>query len=66
MSLYCNECGSPDLRSAHLQLRDWSKLLALKYPIRCRACKTRSYTSIHLALQLPRPTHPRIREKKTF
>jgi hypothetical protein len=66
MSLYCHECGSTDLRSAHLQWRDWYQLLALKYPIRCRACKTRYYGPIHRALQLPRPQHPRIRDKNVF
>jgi hypothetical protein len=66
MSLYCHECGSTDLRSAHLQWRDWLKLLALKYPIRCRACKTRNYGPLHRALKLPRPQHQRIREKNIF
>ena len=66
MSLYCPECGSTDLRSAHLQVRDYLQLIALKFPIRCRACKTRSYAPLHKAVKLPRPQHPRTRVKKIF
>jgi len=66
MSLCCQECGSSDLRTAHVQLRDWLRLLTLKFPIRCRSCKTRSYAPLRQALQLPRPQHPRSREKHVF
>ena len=62
--LYCHECGSSDLRTAHLRLRDYGYLLVMKWPIRCRTCKARSYAPIRMARALPRPLHPRMRDRK--
>jgi len=54
ISLYCHECGSTDLRVSRLHLRDYAQLIMMKYPIRCRTCKTRSFAPLRLAFQLPR------------
>jgi len=65
-SIFCHECGSTDLRTSQLNFRDCFKLLAMKYPVRCRTCKARSYAPIREALQLPRPHYPRTRDRKTL
>jgi hypothetical protein len=36
----------------------------MKYPVRCRTCKTRSYAPLLQALELPRPQRSRTRERK--
>lgn len=59
MSLFCHECGSSDLRTSHLRPRDVMRLLAMKYPVRCRMCKARVYAPLRAALALPRPQHRR-------
>lgn len=66
MPLYCPECGSTDLRTSHLRMRDYVHLLAMQFPVRCRMCKARSYGALRLALQLPRPQHARMRDRKTL
>jgi len=63
MSLCCHECGSTDLRTAHLSFRDCLRLVAMKYPVRCRTCKARSYAPLLHALDLPRPQRSRTRDR---
>ena len=53
MSFSCLDCGSSDVRQAHLRLADLVFLLGLKYPVRCRTCKKRWFVPIFAARQLP-------------
>lgn len=53
MSLSCQECGSSNLRRAHFRLSDVIRLLALRYPVRCRDCKARRFARMQEARLLP-------------
>jgi hypothetical protein len=53
MSLYCQECGSKNLRRAHFRFSDVLGLLMLRFPVRCRNCKTRGHARMQEARQLP-------------
>ncbi len=53
MSLYCQECGSTNLRRASLRIFDAIRLLSFQYPARCRDCKTRWYVAYKDARRLP-------------
>jgi hypothetical protein len=53
MSLYCQECGSGNLRRAHFRFSDVFGLLTLRYPVRCRSCKSRGHARIRQARLLP-------------
>jgi hypothetical protein len=55
MSLYCQECGSTNLRRAHFRFSDVFGVLMLRYPVRCRNCKSRGHARLHEARQLPDP-----------
>ncbi len=52
MSLHCQECGSKQVRQAHVHLSDALHLLALQYPVRCRSCRTRWFVPLRDARQL--------------
>jgi len=65
MHIYCHECGSTDVRTSHFRFRDVARLLALRYPVRCRTCKARWHAPIGPALHLPRPQHGAGRKRKS-
>ena len=46
MTVHCRICGRSDFRAARFRERDLPHLLLLQYPVRCRTCSERSYTSI--------------------
>lgn len=48
----CRSCGSDEFRISHLRRTDLSKLLTLRYPIRCKICKERDFTFLGTALSL--------------
>ena len=50
----CPSCGSSKFRTSRLRSSDFSKLLALQYPVRCKVCKERSFAFFVTALFLPR------------
>jgi hypothetical protein len=50
----CRACGSSEFRISQLRSSDISKLLTLRYPVRCRICKERDFIFIGAALSLPR------------
>jgi hypothetical protein len=50
----CRSCGSQEFRVSHFRPSDFSKLLTLRYPIRCRVCKERDYTFVGTALSFRR------------
>jgi hypothetical protein len=64
MSLSCPECGSNNLRRAHLRFSDAIRVLALQYPVRCRVCRMRWLISVQEALQLPHAPHRRTTVEK--
>jgi len=53
-TLRCNWCGSANLRLSRFQPRDFTRLLLLRYPVRCRACRERSYRFLASARKLPK------------
>ena len=59
MSVYCQECGSANLRRAHFRLSDTVRLLAFRYPVRCRNCRKRWSAPIFEARLLPNAPHRR-------
>ena len=48
----CPACGSCDIRRAKLRVPDVFSLLRRCYPVRCRTCRTRSYSDLHSAMRL--------------
>jgi hypothetical protein len=48
----CRSCGSQEFRISHLRRADLSRLLVLRYPIRCKICKERDFTYLGTALSL--------------
>ena len=55
VTLLCTQCGSSEFQSSRLRLSDFSRLLRLQLPVRCRACMKRRYAPISFARQAPRP-----------
>ena len=39
----CHGCGSADFRIAHLYVSDFGQLATMRYPLRCRQCRERTY-----------------------
>jgi hypothetical protein len=39
----CRSCGSQEFRLSHPRRGDLSRLLTLRYPIRCKVCKERDF-----------------------
>jgi hypothetical protein len=64
MTIYCHECGSTNVRIAHFRFGDLIRLLAFRYPVRCRTCKARWHAPVRYAIHLPRPQHGRGRDRK--
>ncbi len=56
MAAYCRTCGLSDFRSSRFrfQMRDLSRLLFLRLPVRCVNCDERAYTSLRHFLKLRR------------
>ena len=50
--ILCNRCQSSQMRRATWRLEDVGSLLLLKYPVRCRACRRRQYTSVFNVFRL--------------
>jgi hypothetical protein len=59
MSLFCQECGSSNLRQAHLRFFDAIRLFMFRYPVRCRNCRKRWHAPVFEARQLPNAPHRR-------
>ncbi len=64
--LTCNGCGSSNMRLSHLRAGDLWDLIALRYPVRCRDCRERGFTTLAKAMEMKRektaarhrPMHP--------
>jgi hypothetical protein len=63
MSLSCQECGSSNLRRAHFRFSDMVRLLTLRYPVRCRDCKSRGHAPMQEARLLPNAPVRRVIER---
>jgi hypothetical protein len=50
----CRSCGSQEFRLSHLRRGDLSRLLILRYPIRCKICKERDFAFLGVAFYLRR------------
>ena len=48
----CPYCDSPKLRNSRLRAADFSQLLLMRLPVRCRNCQERSYVPMSLARQI--------------
>ncbi len=48
MAIYCRSCGLSNFHAAHFrfQVRDVSRLLLFRFPVRCLTCHRRSYASL--------------------
>jgi len=53
MSLYCQECGSVNLRRSNFRLSDAVRLFVFRYPVRCRDCRKRWHARMQEANLLP-------------
>ena len=52
-SVNCYWCGSINMRTSRFQPQDLLRLLRLQYPVRCRACRERSYRFLLSLRKLP-------------
>jgi hypothetical protein len=52
--MLCHHCWLEDFRLSRLRLFDMPRLLVLQYPVRCRNCAQRAYTSFPSALKISR------------
>ncbi len=50
----CGDCNSRNVRRSTVRVADIMPLLLLRYPIRCRSCRARTYVGILRALKLER------------
>uniref|UniRef100_E6QP08 Uncharacterized protein n=1 Tax=mine drainage metagenome TaxID=410659 RepID=E6QP08_9ZZZZ len=48
----CPYCGTNRFRLSHLRFSDLARILMLRYPIRCRLCRERSYVPIAAAMSI--------------
>jgi hypothetical protein len=48
----CHSCGSSELRISRLRNEDLGKLLSLRYPVRCRVCRERTFVFLLYAFGL--------------
>ena len=53
-SVNCSWCGSTNMRTSRFQLQDLPRLLRLQFPVRCRACRERSYRFLFSLGRLPK------------
>jgi len=50
----CRLCGLSDFRVSRFRSTDLSHLFAFQYPVRCRKCGIRDYTSLLEAIKFKR------------
>ncbi len=50
----CNLCGSTTFRLSRLRVSDLPRMVFLQYPVRCRICYKRGFTSLLLAWRMRR------------
>lgn len=62
----CRFCGSEKLRTSRFRGTDLFRILLFEYPIRCRECDMRGYTTILQALHIRhfRKMHHKKREER--
>jgi hypothetical protein len=46
MGMYCNLCGSPNIRNSRFRPSDLPRLLLMQSPVRCRSCDGRYFAGI--------------------
>jgi len=52
MELRCLDCGSTQFRRAHLRASDLTKLVLVRFPVRCAVCYARRFASIFTVLSI--------------
>lgn len=50
--MICGRCAGTEFRLSRMRLSDVPRLLALRFPVRCRSCHRRTYGSWQLAVVL--------------
>jgi hypothetical protein len=58
MSMRCHICGSSNIRLSRFRMVDIAELLILKYPVRCRTCRERSYEFVLRLIGMKRRAAP--------
>jgi hypothetical protein len=48
----CNLCGSTTFRLSRLRVSDLPRMAIFQYPVRCRNCYKRTFTSLLFALKV--------------
>ena len=59
----CRFCGSEKLRTSRFRGTDLFRILLFEYPIRCRECNMRGYTTILQALHIRKMHHKEHEER---
>ncbi len=62
----CPYCGTSTFRLSHLRLTDFSRLILLRFPVRCRLCRERFYVFLSTAMSVRRLHRQHIQEKVAF
>jgi len=44
--MHCYECGSSQIRTSKFRASDISRLMVLRFPVRCRSCGERDFASL--------------------
>jgi hypothetical protein len=60
----CNLCGSTTFRLSRLRLSDLPRTAIFQYPVRCRNCYKRTFTSLLFALKVGYEDKLRHRERQ--
>jgi hypothetical protein len=60
----CPYCDSPKLRNSQLRASDFSQMLLMRLPVRCRNCQERCYVRMSEARQIRRASMIRREENR--
>jgi hypothetical protein len=60
----CKLCGSTKFRVSRLRVPDFSELIFLQYPVRCRVCYKREFVSLLAAFRIRRANRQRREQER--
>ena len=66
MNVYCQACGSRNIRPSYFRITDAGFLLTLRFPVRCRQCRKRFAVSIFKIRRLRREATARIAREEYY
>jgi hypothetical protein len=60
----CKLCGSTKFRVSRIRVPDFSELVFLQYPVRCRVCYKREFVSLLTAFLIRRASRQRREQER--